>query len=178
MSLWCLIGLARPLAAAEAVERSGNPVFEGWYADPEGVIIGGQYWIFPTYSAPYDQQTHFDAFSSPDLVNWTKHENILTNQAVTWARRAMWAPAIVEKESKFYLFFGANDIHDPNKEVGGSVVAVADNPAGPYKDYLGKPLIGEIHNGAHPIDQFVFKDVTGQYYMNLRAVGRIVMLPN
>jgi hypothetical protein len=42
---------------------------------------------------------------------------------------------------------------------------VADNPAGPYKDYLGKPLIGEIYNGAQPIDQFVFKDVDGQYYM-------------
>ena len=160
-----LIGLAHPLPAAEAVERSGNPVFDGWYADPEGTIIRGEYWIFPTYSAPYDQQLHFDAFSSPDLVNWTKHENVLTNQAVSWVRRAMWAPAIVEKDGKFFLFFGANDIHDPKKEVGGIGVAVADNPAGPYKDYLGKPLIGEIHNGAQPIDQFVFKDVNGQYYM-------------
>jgi len=31
-------------------------------------------------------------------------------------------------------------------------------PEGPYKDYLGKPLVGKFHNGAQPIDQFVFKD--------------------
>lgn len=37
-------------------------------ADPEGIIIGDEYWIFPTYSAPYDRQLHFDAFSSKDLV--------------------------------------------------------------------------------------------------------------
>ncbi|MBR4186871.1 MAG: family 43 glycosylhydrolase, partial [Bacteroidaceae bacterium] len=36
---------------------------------------------------------------------------------------------------------------------------------GPYKDALGKPLINEIVNGAQPIDQFVFRDDDGQYYM-------------
>jgi beta-xylosidase len=44
-------------------------------------------------------------------------------------------------------------------------VAVADRPAGPFKDYLGKPLIGKFVNGAQPIDQFVFKDRDGQYYL-------------
>ncbi len=29
---------------------SGNPVFEGWYADPEAIIYGNEYWIFPTWS--------------------------------------------------------------------------------------------------------------------------------
>jgi beta-xylosidase len=38
-------------------------------------------------------------------------------------------------------------------------------PEGPFKDALGKPLIGEIHNGAQPIDQMVFKDDDGQIYM-------------
>ena len=156
-----------PLAAEPAADqaRSGNPVFPGWYADPEGVIFGNEYWVFPTFSAPYDKQTHFDAFSSTDLVHWKKHERILDNKAVPWVKRALWAPAIVGKAGKYYLFFGANDIHDPAKEIGGIGVAVADKPGGPYKDYLGKPLIGEIHNGAQPIDQFVFLDKDGQYYM-------------
>lgn len=144
---------------------SGNPLFPGWYADPEGVIFGNEYWIYPTYSAPFDEQTFMDCFSSPDLVKWTKHSRILDNQAITWARRAMWAPAIVEKGGKYYLFFAANDIHDEKKEIGGIGVAVADHPAGPFADYLGKPLIGQIRNGAQPIDQFVFKDKDGQYYM-------------
>ncbi|MVM37354.1 family 43 glycosylhydrolase [Spirosoma sp. HMF3257] len=146
-------------------KKSGNPVFPGWYADPEGVIFGKTYWIYPTYSAPYNQQIFFDAFSSPDLVTWTKHSRIVDSTAIKWAKRAMWAPAIIEKGGKYFLFFGANDIHDDKKEVGGIGVAIADNPAGPFRDYLGKPLVGQIHNGAQPIDQFVFKDKDGQYYL-------------
>ncbi len=153
------------LAQQSPKKMSGNPVFPGWYADPEGVIFGNKYWIYPTYSAPYNEQVFFDAFSSPDLVNWTKHSRILDSTAVKWAKRAMWAPAIVEKGGRYFLFFGANDIHDDKKEVGGIGVAVADNPAGPFRDYLGKPLVGQIHNGAQPIDQFVFKDKDGQYYL-------------
>lgn len=76
----------------------------------------------------------------------------------------MWAPAIVEKTGKYYLFFGANDIQK-DSEYGGIGVAVTDNPAGPFKDYLGRPLIDKFHNGAQPIDQFVFKDKDGQYYI-------------
>ncbi|GAB3920895.1 glycoside hydrolase family 43 protein [Larkinella terrae] len=143
---------------------SGNPVFPGWYADPEGVIFGNKYWIYPTFSAPYKQQVFMDAFSSPDLVNWTKHSRIVDTTAIKWAWRAMWAPAIVEKGGKYYLFFGANDIQN-DQSPGGIGVAVADNPAGPFKDYLGKPLVDKFINGAQPIDQFVFKDKDGQYYL-------------
>lgn len=143
---------------------SGNPVFEGWYADPEGIIFGDTYWIYPTYSAPYDEQVFFDCFSSKDLVNWTKHSRILDTDEVQWARRAMWAPSIIEKDGKYYFFFGANDIQN-DESVGGIGVAVADQPSGPFKDYLGKPLVGKFHNGAQPIDQFVFKDSDGSHYL-------------
>src|SRR5262245_53439026 len=37
-----------------APRHAGNPVIDGWYADPEGVVLDGRYWIFPTFSAPYD----------------------------------------------------------------------------------------------------------------------------
>jgi len=144
-------------------DRAGNPVFPGWYADPEAIIFGNRYWIYPTYSAPFDEQVFMDAFSSPDLVHWTKPPRILDTTRIKWARRAMWAPAVVEKGGKYYLFFGANDVHEG--EVGGIGVAVADRPEGPFTDYLGKPLIGQIHNGAQPIDQFVFRDADGPYYL-------------
>ena len=90
---------------------------------------------------------------------------------MTWARRAMWAPALVAKGGKYFLFFGANDIQN-DKEIGGIGVTVADSPAGPFKDYLGKPLLGEIHNRAQPIDQFVFQDKDGQYHMIYGGWGR------
>ena len=43
------------LTSAEAKKKktSGNPIFPGWYADPEGTVMDGRYWVFPTYSAPY-----------------------------------------------------------------------------------------------------------------------------
>ncbi|MHB9006268.1 MAG: glycoside hydrolase family 43 protein [Limisphaerales bacterium] len=158
------LGADQPPAAAIRPDRSGNPVFPGWYADPEGIIFGDRYWIYPTYSAPYDEQVFLDAFSSPDLVTWTRHARILDTTAVTWARRALWAPAIIENGGRYFLFFGANDIQS-DQERGGIGVAVADRPEGPFKDYLGHPLIDRFHNGAQPIDQFVFRDEDGQHYL-------------
>src|SRR5881628_2047350 len=78
-----------PTAAQTA--RSSNPIFPGWYADPEAHVFEGRYWIYPTYSAPYDQQTFLDAFSSRDLVSWEKHPRVLDISNVPWARRAVWA---------------------------------------------------------------------------------------
>lgn len=145
-------------------KQSGNPIVDGWYADPEAVIFGKEYWIYPTFSARYEKQVFFDAFSSKDLVNWTKHERILDTASVKWAKRAVWAPAVVEKNGKYYIFFGANDIQN-DQEYGGIGVAVADKPQGPFKDLLGRPLIDKFHNGAQPIDQFVFKDKDGSWYI-------------
>jgi beta-xylosidase len=96
-------------------------------------------------------------------VHWTKHPHILDTQRVSWAQRAMWAPAILEKDHQYYFFFSANDKHAGEK--GGIGVAVSGQPGGPFRDYLGKPLIDTIVNGAQPIDQFVFKDKDGSYYI-------------
>ena len=147
-----------------APAQSGNPIFPGWYADPETALFGKTYWIFPTYSAKYKDQVFFDAFSSPDLVHWQKHPHIFDTTTIRWAKKAMWAPAIAEKDGKYYFFFGANDIQN-DSALGGVGVAVADRPEGPYKDYLGHPLIGQFHNGAQPIDQAVFQDKDGAWYM-------------
>jgi beta-xylosidase len=160
-----VVGLWNSAIAQQKKELSGNPVIPGWNADPEAKIFEGQYWIYPTYSAPYEQQVHMDAWSSRDLVHWTMHPDIIDTAAIKWAKKAMWAPAVTEMGGKYYFFFGANDIHDDKKEIGGIGVGVSDSPGGPFKDYLGKPLIGQIHNGAQPIDQFIFKDHDGQYYI-------------
>jgi len=105
-----------------------------------------------------------DAFSSKDLTNWKKHERIIDTSLVKWAKRAMWAPSVIKRNGKYFLLFGANDIQSDN-EAGGIGVAIAKRPEGPYRDYLGKPLIDKFHNGAQPIDQFVFKDSDGRLYL-------------
>ncbi|MCS0589510.1 glycoside hydrolase family 43 protein [Massilia norwichensis] len=171
--------------------QAANPIVPGWYADPEIRIFDGRYWIYPTYSdaagkpeqppsfnarqkrlraqtqliwEPFLKQTFLDAFSSPDLVHWTRHPHVLDVERVAWAAYAVWAPSAIEHHGRYYLFFGANDIKS-NGQLGGIGVAVSDRPEGPFRDALGKPLIGEIHNGAQPIDQMVFKDDDGQLYM-------------
>ncbi|GIO60674.1 glycoside hydrolase family 43 protein [Paenibacillus cineris] len=144
--------------------RSGNPIFSGWYADPEPRIFEGRYWVYPTYSAAYDDQTFFDAFYSDDLVRWTKVERILEMKDISWARRAMWAPSPIERNGRYYYYFAANDIQS-NNELGGIGVAVADRPEGPFRDALGKPLIDQFYHGAQPIDPHVFIDDDGQAYL-------------
>ncbi|MGA5303771.1 family 43 glycosylhydrolase [Nucisporomicrobium flavum] len=160
--------LAAPAAPAAVPDFStaeaGNPFVDGWYADPDVAVYEGRYWVFPTSSRPYNEQTYLDAFSSTDLVHWTKHPNVLTVANVSWARRAVWAPAPVQRNGKYYLYFGANDIQS-NSELGGIGVAVADRPEGPYVDAIGAPLIGQFVNGAQPIDQDVFVDDDGQAYL-------------
>ncbi|WP_069387157.1 family 43 glycosylhydrolase [Cellulosimicrobium cellulans] len=148
------------LTTAEA----GNPIIDGWYADPDVEFYEGEYWIFPTTSAPYGEQVQLDAFSSPDMVHWTKHERVLHLDDVSWGEYALWAPAPVERDGKYYLYFGVNDIQS-DAALGGIGVAVADRPEGPYVDALGEPLIDAFHNGAQPIDQDVFVDDDGQAYM-------------
>jgi hypothetical protein len=160
--------IVTPAAAAAVPDFStaeaGNPFVDGWYADPDVAVYGNEYWVFPTTSKTYAEQTYLDAFSSTDLVTWTKHPNVLTTAAVSWASRAVWAPAPIERDGRYYLYFAANDIQN-NSQLGGIGVAVADRPQGPYRDAIGRPLISQFVNGAQPIDQDVFIDDDGQAYM-------------
>jgi hypothetical protein len=135
-----LIAGARHYAAAQKPDAgrrerglSGNPVIEGWYADPEAIVYGREYWIYPTYSDDYPtaraldetrltarqkrannkqylKQTYFDAFSSDDLVHWRKHPRVLDVRDMKWAEFALWAPSAIQANGKCYLFFAANDI--------------------------------------------------------------------
>lgn len=182
-------------------KKNGNPVIPGWYADPEGIVYKNTFWIFPTLSLLYGEdkfiykedinrktdainqeynlQTHFDAFSSKDLINWEKHPEVLSIKNVNWVKYALWAPSVLQANNKFYLFFSGNDIQN-NNQYGGIGIAVSDSPEGPYKDALGRPLISKIINGAQPIDQFVFKDDNGEYYMYYGGWGHcnVVRLSN
>ncbi len=151
-----MVALLTPSSAAAAPDyatsEAGDPFVDGWDADPDTVVYGDRYWVYPTASKPYAEQTHLDAFSSTDLVHWTKHPNVLRTADVSWAWYAVRAPAPVQRNGEYYLYFAANDIQN-NSPLGGIGVAVADRPEGPYKDAIGRPLIsprdgrGNIHQG-------------------------------
>jgi beta-xylosidase len=136
-----------------------NPLFEGWYADPEIHLFGDRFYIYPTFSAEYELQTFFEVWSSPDLIEWQNEGKILDFADVPWStNRAAWAPSITEKDGTYYLYFSAGD-------GAGIGVATAPSPTGAFKDALGKPLIAEYHHGAQPIDAHVFRDDDGRSYL-------------
>ncbi|KAL4922322.1 glycosyl hydrolase [Aspergillus aurantiobrunneus] len=148
--------------------HAGNPVFPGWYADPEARIFNGRYWIYPTYSAAYEEQTFFDAFSSPDLLTWTRHQSILSFSGIPWSTyRAAWAPSVARRrrpansdldiengtEYDYFMYFSAGD---------GAGIGVAKSttgrPEGPFEDAIGEPLVPETVFGAQAIDAHLFQD--------------------
>ncbi len=196
-ALFALLLLPILLCAPARTQAPSGVGQQGWYADPEVHIFAGQYWIYPTSSSPtpdsqdgtpfnplqqklrtgpvihpvYLLHTSLDAFSSPDLVHWTRHPRILDIRNVAWAAYAIWAPSAIYLNGHYYLFFAANDIQKHDIFPGGIGVAVSDQPGGPFIDAIGKPLIGEFHNGAQPIDPMVFKDDDGSIYFYYGGQG-------
>ncbi len=98
---------------------SGNPVIQGWYADPEAVIYGDRYWIYPTYSDAYEKQVHFDCFSSPDgsMVKEITPEGYVEG------------PVMFIREGKYYFMWSEGGWTGPDYRVA---YAIADNPFGPF----------------------------------------------
>jgi beta-xylosidase len=149
-------GTARSWTVKALVMRS--PAIPGYYADPNIAVFGDTYWIYPTTDG-FDgwSGTQFHAFSSKDLVTWTDHGVALDlGPDVSWADSRAWAPAVAEKDGRYYFYFCA----DTNLGV-----AVADTPAGPFTDALGRPLVAA---GAYPgqmIDPAVFTDDDGSSYL-------------
>ncbi|WP_327314209.1 family 43 glycosylhydrolase [Streptomyces sp. NBC_01235] len=142
----------------EAV-RTGSPTLPGLNADPDVHYLNGEYWIYPTTDGFQGWSgTRFKAYSSKDLVRWKDHGVVLDlGPDVSWADQYAWAPAIAERDGKYYFYFCAE------QQIG---VAVADSPAGPFKDALGKPLVakGGAWSG-QMIDPAVFTDDDGQSYL-------------
>ncbi|MFG2731958.1 family 43 glycosylhydrolase [Streptomyces canus] len=138
---------------------TGSPVLPGLNADPDVHYLNGEYWIYPTTDGFNGWSgTRFKAYSSKDLVHWKDHGVILDLGAdVSWADKYAWAPAIAEKNGKYYFYFCAE------QQIG---VAVADSPAGPFKDALGKPLVAKGGSlQGQMIDPAVFTDDDGTSYL-------------
>ncbi|MCX3062951.1 family 43 glycosylhydrolase [Streptomyces beihaiensis] len=135
-----------------------SPVLPGLNADPDIEYLDGRYWIYPTTDGFRGWSgTTFTAWSSKDLAHWTPHGTALDlGPDVGWADKNAWAPAATEKNGKYYLYFCAE------QQIG---VAVADNPAGPFKDALGTPLIAKGQFSGQMIDPAVFTDTDGRKYL-------------
>ena len=150
-----------------------NPAIAGLWADPEVMYSEktGRYYLYPTTDGIEQWANHdFHCYSSADLGQWRyegKVMDLLTD--CQWARQKAWAPCIIERKYgkgkktryKYFYYFVAEG------QIG---VATGDDPAGPFRDALGRPLITKQHPalkaGGAPIDPDVFCDpATGKYYL-------------
>lgn len=159
----------RRTCTVEAVPTR-SPVLPGFTADPDVHHLNGEYWIYPTTDGfPGWGGTRFTAYSSGDLVHWKDHGVVLDlGSDVSWADEYAWAPAIAEREGRYYFYFCAE------QQIG---VAVADSPAGPFRDPLGEPLVAK--DGAwsgQMIDPAVFTDDDGRAYLYW-GNGRAYVVP-
>lgn len=160
-----LYGLENQGAAPK--EWSGNPILPDFHADPE-VLYDFKTDRFYIYSTTDGQPGwggwYFTCFSSPNLTDWRYEGMVLDLPRQTkWARGNAWAPAAVEKDGKYYLYYSGDE--GRRKAIG---VAIADHPAGPFKDF-GKPIVNRRPdgvNGGQQIDVDVFIDPDdGQAYL-------------
>ncbi|RIK72094.1 MAG: glycoside hydrolase [Planctomycetota bacterium] len=138
---------AEPPAAAQAAQPAAesltleyhNPVWDGYLADPQVLKTGGEYYAYGT--GPAHEGRHFPVLRSKDFVHWEFVGNALETP-VEPKMEAFWAPEVAERDGRYYLYY-AGDYK--------LRVAVADHPAGPYRD-AGKLLFPDepFSIDAHP----------------------------
>jgi len=145
--------------------HADNPVVQTKFtADPAPIVVGDTVYLITSHDEDDAHGFHMMdwlCYSSKDMVNWTDHGAIASLATFPWAvqNNDAWAPQVVARTGKFYLYVPISVKGWPKNVIA---VAVADSPLGPYKDALGHPLIDKA-NGY--IDPTAFVDDDGQAYL-------------
>lgn len=171
-SSWIL--LLAFLAIAPRLLADYPIVSHRYLADPGVMVHDGRVYVYcsndddnPT-SGDYSMQS-IVCVSSSDLKNWTDHGEVLRVPAgASWATHT-WAPAAIERNGMFYLYFSNN--------ASGIGVATSTSPTGPFTDAVGGSLINSSTPGVLPasniwiFDPAVFFDDDGQAYLYFGGNG-------
>jgi hypothetical protein len=75
---------------------------------------------------------------------------ILTAGTIPWIKDTVWVPTSAKgPDGRYYLYFSShNGVKSKDQPNGGTAVAVADKPQGPYVDALdGTRLLDHAVNG-------------------------------
>lgn len=148
--------------------QAQNPIITGQFtADPTARVFEGKLYLYPSHDIPSPIErlkewfcmADYHVFSSENLVDWTDHGMILSQENVPWVDSesySMWAPDCVYKDGKYYFYFPASPKGKKGFNVG---VAIAEKPYGPFKP-LPEPI-----KGVGGIDPCVLLDTDGQAYL-------------
>lgn len=142
-------------------QLTGNPIIRHKYTtDPTALVHDATVYLYTGHDeAPVGVEKYvmndWLCFSSKDMVSWTEHPVPLRASDFTWAIGGAYAPKVIERDGRFYFYAPITHASIPGRAIG---VAVADNPAGPFRDAKGSALItGEMTNAA---EEFVNIDPT------------------
>lgn len=150
--------------------QAQNPIISGQFtADPTARVFDGKIYLYPSHDIPSPVErlkewfcmADYHVFSSENLVDWTDHGVILSQENVPWVAPdsySMWAPDCVYKNGKYYFYFPSTPKGEGKKgfNIG---VAIADSPSGPFVPQA-EPI-----KGVNGIDPCVLLDKDGQAYL-------------
>jgi arabinoxylan arabinofuranohydrolase len=156
--------VAAACCCASLPALADNPIIQtNFTADPAPMVHGDTVYLYAGHDEDDAQDfkmRDWRLYSSKDMVNWTDHGTVASLSTFPWARQdnGAWAPQVVERNGKFYLYAPVTDKASNEFSIG---VAVADSPLGPFKDALGRPLV----SGAGFFDPTVLIDDDDQAYL-------------
>lgn len=143
--------------------KAQNPIVQTIYtADPAPIVHNDTLFLYTGHDE--DRSTWFvmkdwRCYSTTDMVNWTDRGSSLSVEAFSWANKDAWAGQCIYRKGKFYWYVPLSQSNGKGMAIG---VAVSTNPAEPFSDAIGKPL---VHSGNGDIDPTVFIDDDGQAYL-------------
>lgn len=116
-----------------------NPIIKLDFPDPM-ILRGrdGYYYAYSTGSLDREGQ-RLSVAKSKDFQEWSSPKELMPRKP-RWARKsnAFWAPHVVERAGKFYLYFSAIP-DDPSMGEFRLGVAIGRSAEGPFTD-IGEPL--------------------------------------
>jgi len=162
-----LLRILAPLAllTATAPADAQNPIVQTRFtADPAPLVHDGTVYLYTSHDeddAEGFRMRDWRLYSSTDMANWTDRGVVASLATFPWASQDndAWAPQVIARGGKFYLYAPVTVAGSPRNVIA---VAVADHPAGPFRDALGKPLIAP---GEGYFDPTVWIDRDGQAYL-------------
>lgn len=149
------------LALVPGTARADNPIVQHIYtADPAPLVHNGRVYLYTGHDedgSTYFTMREWRVWSSADMVNWTDHGSPMSLSTFAWADANAWAGQVIARNGKFYWYVPVRQRSNGQMVIG---VGVADSPTGPFRDAIGRPLVGN-----NEIDPSVFIDDDGQAYL-------------
>jgi beta-xylosidase len=161
------------LLGSSAVFAQNPLIRDQFTADPTARVFQGKVYVYPSHDVNCGTNwfcmKDYHVFSSENLVNWTDHGAIITQEKVAWVdatQNSMWAPDCYEKGGKYYFYFPA--IANANSGAKGMTIGVAISNT-PYGPFIPEPA---PIKGVSGIDPNVFIDKDGQAYLYWAGAGK------